>query len=151
MKLSTNFSLAEAVKSQTALRCGIENTPNAEQIECLQQVAENILQPVRNQFGVPFTPSSWFRSSKLCEKIGSKPTSQHASGQAADFEVPGISNIDLARWIFDSLDFDQLILEHWKDGDPSAGWVHCSYVAPGENRKQALRFNGNQYLDGLPG
>ncbi len=151
MNLSTNFTLAEAVKSQTALRCGIDNTPNAGQVDCLRAVAEKILQPVRDHFGVPFTPSSWFRSVALCEQIGSKSTSQHAKGQAADFEVPGTSNLDLARWIIANLDFDQLILEFWKEGDPAAGWVHCSYVGPGQNRHEVLRFDGASYLQGLPG
>lgn len=150
MKLSTNFSLAEAVKSQTALRCGIDNTPDAGQIDCLRRVAENILQPVRDHFAVPFTPSSWFRSVALCEQIGSKSTSQHAKGQAADFEVPGTANAELARWIAENLDFDQLILEFWKDGDPAAGWVHCSYVGADSNRREVLRFDGNRYLQGLP-
>lgn len=149
MKLAANFSLAEAVKSQTALRCGIENTPNDTQITCLKQVAEKILQPVRNHFGIPFSPSSWFRSPALCTQIGSKTTSQHAKGQAADFEVPGVSNYDLALWITENLEFDQLILEHWKPGVPSAGWVHCSYVGTGENRKEILRYDGSRYLRGL--
>ena len=151
MQLSTNFSLAEAVKSQTALRCGIDNTPDATQIGCLRLVAERILQPVRDHYAVPFTPSSWFRSVELCEKIGSKATSQHAKGQAADFEVPGTANADLARWISENLDFDQLILEFWKDGDPAAGWVHCSFVAAEGNRREVLRFDGTRFLPGLPG
>jgi hypothetical protein len=150
MMLSPNFSLAEAVKSQTAIRRGIDNTPSAGEIECLHRVAELILQPVRDHYGVAFAPSSWYRSAALCEAIGSKPTSQHAKGQAADFEVPGIANLDLARWISENLDFDQLILEFWDAADPTAGWVHCSYVSPEDNRKQALRFDGRNYLEGLP-
>ena len=115
MQLSTNFSLAEAVKSQTALRCGIDNTPGPQEIACLRLVAENLLQPVRNHFAIAFTPSSWYRSVALCEAIGSKATSQHAKGQAADFEVPTVANLALAQWIAANLDFDQLILEHWKE------------------------------------
>ena len=149
MQLSANFTLAEAVKSQTASRCGIDNTPDAEQIACLQKVAEKVLQPVRDHFGVPFTPSSWFRSPDLCRQIGSKVTSQHAKGQAADFEVPGIANLDLAQWIIANLDFDQLILEYWEQGNPSAGWIHCSYVEPARNRKEVLRYDGRHYLPGL--
>mgnify|MGYP000221123235 CR=1 FL=1 len=150
MNLSENFTLAEAVKSQTALRCGIDNTPTAEQVESLRQVARHILQPVRDHFGIPFTPSSWFRSPELCRQIGSKPTSQHAQGQAADFEVPGVPNVELAKWIVANLDFDQLILEHWKEADSAAGWVHCSYKAPDANRKEVLRYDGARYLMGLP-
>ena len=150
MMLSQNFSLKEAVKSQTALRCSIDNTPDAGQIECLQRTAPAILQPVRDHYGVPFSPSSWFRSKALCEQIGSKPTSQHALGQAADFEVPGVANADLAAWIAATLDFDQLILEFWDAADPAAGWVHCSYRDPANNRKEVLRYDGNSYQPGLP-
>lgn len=149
MKLSANFSLAEAIKSQTALRCGIDNNPNDDQIACLKAVAEKILQPAREHFGTPFTPSSWFRSPALCTQIGSKTTSQHAKGQAADFEVPGVSNYDLAKWVTETLDFDQLILEHWNAADPAAGWVHCSYAGPDQNRKEILRYDGSAYRQGL--
>jgi zinc D-Ala-D-Ala carboxypeptidase len=147
--LSANFTLDEAVKSQTALRCGIDNTPNAEEIECLRRVAQHILQPVRDHFGIPFTPSSWFRCAALCRQIGSAETSQHAKGQAADFEVPGVANLALAQWIAANLDFDQLILEYWEAGKPAAGWVHCSYLGAGANRREVLRFDGRRYLVGL--
>jgi hypothetical protein len=80
----------------------------------------------------------------LCRAIGSRSTSQHAKGEAADFEVPGVANIELARWIRDTLDFDQLILEFHDPDDPTAGWVHCSYRAGG-NRKQSLIYDGNTY------
>lgn len=150
MKLSANFSLQEACKSQTALRKGINNEPDAAQIENLRKVAENILQPVRDHFKKPFSPSSWFRNEELCLAIGSKTTSQHARGEAADFEVPGVPNIELARWITANLDFDQLILEFYSPDDPSAGWIHCSYVGPGKNRKNVLKYDGNAYTEGLP-
>jgi hypothetical protein len=66
------------------------------------------------------------------------------TGQAADFEIPTISNKDIAHWIRDSLDYDQLLLEFYKEGDPSSGWVHCSYVGF-ENRKQAKTFDGSTW------
>lgn len=151
MIFSPNFSLLEAVKSQTALRMGIDNTPSPAQIESLRQVALNILQPVRDHYRTPFSPSSWFRSPALNAAIGSRPTSQHIRGEAADFEVPGVRNTDLARWIAVNLDFDQLILEFWSPTDPAAGWVHCSYVAgPGRNRRSVLKFDGNAFTQGLP-
>ena len=115
MLLSANFSLMEATKSQTALRKGIDNTPDAEQIACLKLVATHILQPVRDFFRTPFAPSSWYRSIALCEAIGSSARSQHARGQAVDFEVPGVSNLNLAYWIDENLDYDQLILEYWME------------------------------------
>ena len=140
MKLSKNFSLAELTKSQTAERMGIDNTPSDDEIGCLKSLCEQILQPVREHYGVPFIVNSGYRSVELCEAIGSSSKSQHAKGQAADFEVPNISNYVLALWISESLDFDQLILECYKSGDPSSGWVHCSYRNDGENRKEVLTY-----------
>ncbi len=151
MKLSANFSLAEALKSQTAVRRGIDNMPSDNEIQYLRDVALNILQPVRDHYGVPFSPSSWYRCVALCQAIGSSTTSQHAKGQAADFEVPSVPNLDLAKWIEAELNFDQLILEHWDARDPTAGWIHCSYVDRATNRTEVLRFDGNTYLPGLPG
>ena len=144
MKLSNNFSLREMTKSQTALRRGIDNTPSEAHIEALRALCENVLQPVRDHYGRSFTPSSGYRSPALCRAIGSRSTSQHAKGEAADFEVPGVANIELARWIRDTLDFDQLILEFHDPDDPTAGWVHCSYRAEG-NRKQSLIYDGSTY------
>ena len=110
MKLSKNFSLAEMVKSQTAERKGIPNEPTDEHIKCMKMLAKNILQPIRNEFG-SFIVSSGYRSPELCIAIGSNIHSQHAKGEAADFEVAGVDNYDLALWIQENLDFDQLILE----------------------------------------
>ena len=94
--------------------------------------------------------NSGYRSEALCEAIGSKKTSQHAQGQAADFEVPNVSNYDLAYWIEQNLDFDQLILECYKAGEPTSGWVHCSFRSDGENRKEVLTYQrGKGYSVGL--
>jgi uncharacterized protein YcbK (DUF882 family) len=149
MKLSRNFSLNELTKSQTAVRNQIDNTPTDEHIEALQALCKAILQPVRDHFDIPFTPSSGYRSAALCEAVGSSNKSQHAKGEAADFEVSGIDNYDLACWIRDNLTFDQLILEYYKSGDPSSGWVHCSYKDKGSNRHECLTFNGKEYKKGL--
>tara|TARA_R100001460_G_scaffold56465_5_gene96104 strand:- start:4728 stop:5177 length:450 start_codon:yes stop_codon:yes gene_type:complete len=138
MILSENFSLEELTKSQTALRKGIDNTPNADHIASLGNLAMNILQPVRNHFGKPYTPSSGYRSVELCLAIGSSEKSQHAKGEAADFEVPNVSNMELAQWIVSNLDFDQLILEYYTGGN--TGWVHCSYKESG-NRKEILTLS----------
>jgi hypothetical protein len=88
------------------------------------------------------TVSSGYRSQELCLAIGSKTTSQHAKGEAADFEIFGVSNKELADYIHEHLEYDQLILEYWKESDPNSGWVHCSYVTPndfGQNRNQYLK------------
>tara|TARA_Y100000114_G_scaffold151406_1_gene168080 strand:+ start:233 stop:682 length:450 start_codon:yes stop_codon:yes gene_type:complete len=138
MYLSKNFSLEEMCKSSTALRKGINNSPNQDQIKSLTVLCENILQPIRDQFGA-FIVSSGFRCIDLCEAIGSKSTSQHAKGEAADFEVPGVDNYTLAKWIEENLEFDQLILEYYTGGN--SGWIHCSYIPNG--RKQTLTIDND--------
>ena len=138
MKLTANFSVLELTKSQTAERKGIDNTPSTEHQENLKLLCESVLQPVRDHFGKVVTISSGYRSPELCTAIGSKITSQHAKGQAADFEIFGVSNKALADYINSELYYDQLILEYWKESDPNSGWVHCSY-SEGNNRNQYLR------------
>lgn len=146
MKLSKNFSLAEMVKSQTAERKGIPNEPDDEQVYAMALLAKNILQPIRDKFG-SFIVSSGFRSAELCVAIGSKITSQHAKGEAADFEVAGVDNYELALWIEENLEFDQLILECYTGGN--SGWIHCSYIPEG-NRKQTLTYDRtNGYRHGF--
>ena len=138
MNLTKNFSLLELTKSQTAERKGIDNTPSPEHQENLKSLCMAILQPVRDHFSKVVTISSGYRSPELCTAIGSKITSQHAKGQAADFEIFGVSNKELADYIHENLDYDQLILEYWKESDPNSGWVHCSYSRT-HNRKQYLK------------
>ena len=138
MNLSDNFSLLELTKSQTAERKGIDNTPSPEHQENLKLLCESVLQPIRDHFGKVVTISSGYRSPELCTAIGSKITSQHAKGQAADFEIYGLSNQELANYIKENLDYDQLILEYWKESDPNSGWIHCSYKG-NTNRKQYLK------------
>ena len=138
MKLSENFSLVELTKSQTAERKGIDNTPSTEHQDNLKSLCTSILQPVRDHFGRVVSVSSGYRSEELCLAIGSKTTSQHAKGQAADFEIYGLSNNELAIWINENLEYDQLILEYWKKEDPNAGWIHCSFDDR-VNRKQYLK------------
>ena len=138
MKLTANFSVLELTKSQTAERKGIDNTPSPEHQENLRLLCEAVLQPVRDHFSRVVSVSSGYRSPELCEAIGSKSTSQHARGEAADFEIFGISNKVLADYINETLHYDQLILEYWNESDPNSGWVHCSF-SEGNNRKQYLR------------
>ena len=147
MKLSRNFSLGELTKSQTALRMGIDNNPTPEDLYNLHLLCDNILQPLREHYGRPVTISSGYRSEDLCVAIGSSRKSQHAKGQAADFEVMGVDNKEVAEWIRDVLDFDQLILEFYNEDDPSSGWVHCSYAE--DNRGSVLRYDGTNYIEGL--
>ena len=155
MKLSANFSLKEMVASQTADRKGIINNPNEDQMNSLKLLCEKVLQPVRDHYGKVVSISSGFRSEALCEAIGSSKNSQHAKGQAADFEIFGVPNAELAKWIAENLDFDQLILEYHKPEEPNSGWIHCSYKSPTDNRKQTLRAFRNdqgktQYVEYKP-
>ena len=128
MNLSRNFTLSELTKSDTAIRKGINNNPNAEQIEKLKALCENILQPVRDHFG-RVKVTSGFRSVDLCLAIGSSSNSQHAKAEAADFECVGVDNAELADWIKDNLPYDQLIVEYYTPGEPNSGWIHCSYIS----------------------
>ena len=150
MKLSKNFSLHELCKSDSAIRHGIDNTPPDEVIQNLQALVDNVLQPLRDKFG-PIIVTSGYRSPDLNRKIGGSTTSHHCYGYAADFEVLGMDNRELAIYIRDNLKFTQLILEFY-DGRPDSGWVHCAY---NENDLKgqvltASRVNGKtQYTNGI--
>ena len=144
MQLSGHFSLNELTKSQTATRKGINNTPSPEQVDSLTTLCIQVLEPTRRHFGKPMVITSGYRSEALCEAIGSKKTSQHAKGMAADFEMFGEDNKTLAQYIKNNLIFDQLILEFYNSTAPNSGWVHCSYDK-NNNRKQSLIYDGKDY------
>jgi hypothetical protein len=152
MKLSKNFTLGELIKSQTAIRHSIDNTPSLTAIDNLQVLVDNVLQPIREHFGRPVTISSGYRSPDINRIIGGSDTSHHSRGMAADFEIMGMDNKELAQWIQDNLKFTQLILEFYTDGDPNSGWVHVGYD-PKDLKCQVLRarkVNGRtQYSVGL--
>ena len=123
MKLSANFSLAELTKTNVRQ---FDNTPSMQVIDNLQVLVDNVLQPIRNKFG-PVTVTSGYRSPEVNKAIGGSATSDHCFGFAADFEVAGVDNKELARWVADNLKFKQLILEFYTKGVPDSGWVHVSY------------------------
>jgi zinc D-Ala-D-Ala carboxypeptidase len=141
MKLTANISLDELIKSQVAERKGINNNPSPMQIENLKALAINILQPIRSEFDRPLIISSGFRCAELCIEIGSKITSEHCADNksaAADFEIPGIDNKELAQWIRDNLIWNQLILRVLQRRRTIiSGWVHCSYSTD-LNKKESL-------------
>lgn len=146
MKLSEHFTLEELTKSQVARRYRIDNIPSLGEVENLKKLCLHILEPVRKYYNKPISPSSGFRCVLLNRQIGSSDTSQHITGQAVDFEVPGVLNRETALWIKDELDFDQLILEFHKEGDPYSGWVHCSYVGQ-SNRNKSGKYDGRTWAD----
>ena len=150
MQLSKHFKLEEFTKSMTATRKGIDNTPGAGEIKNLENLCYEILEPLRAKFDKPITITSGYRSPQLSEAIGSKSTSQHCKGMASDIEIFGIPNIQVAYWIQNNCDFDQLILEFYSPDDPAAGWVHISYNEKGANRKQVLTYDGKKFDNGLP-
>lgn len=152
MKLTQNFSLAEMTKSDTALRLDMDNTPGDEEIANLQALCENVLQPIRDAYGVGVKVNSGFRHPDVNGAVGGSKTSDHCKGMAADIEIPGVANADLAEWISENLEFRQLILEFYTPGVPDSGWVHVSYN-PEDNKKQimtAMKENGKTvYKSGL--
>ena len=127
MELTRNFTLLELTKSDTAIRKGINNNPNAEQIEKLKTLCEKILQPVRDHFG-RVKVTSGYRSPELCVAIGSSLSSQHSKAEAVDFECMGIDNAEVADWVKMNCEVDQLILEYYTPGEPNSGWIHCSWI-----------------------
>ena len=152
MNLTKNFTLAEMTKSETALRHGMDNTPGEAEIENLKQLAEQVLQPVRDHFQKGVKVNSGYRAPEVNAKVGGSKTSDHCKGQAADIEIPGVANYDLAKWIQENMTYTQLILEFYTPGVPDSGWVHVSYD-PANLKKQdltATRKDGKTvYLNGL--
>ena len=148
MQLSPNFSLAEFTASATAKAQGIANTPGTRQIAAMQLLCAKVLEPLRSHFGKPVRITSGFRSIKLCLAVGSSSTSQHAQGEAADLEIPGIDNVTVATFIRDRLPFDQLILENYIRGQPNSGWIHVSY-RDGRLRHDVLTYARRTYFKGL--
>ena len=154
-QLTANSSLHELTKSETALRNDLDNTPGEAETEALRLLCEKVLQPVRDHFGKGVKVNSGFRSLAVNAAAGgvqgAKP-SDHTRGMAADIEIPGVANADLAQWIMDNLDYTQLILEFYTPGIPDSGWVHVSYN-PADLRKQELTATKvagkTTYLNGL--
>jgi hypothetical protein len=152
MNLTANFSLHELSKSETALRMGFDNTPDEEATENLRLLCEKVLQPVRDHYGKGVKVNSAYRSPESNAAVGGSKTSDHCKGMAADIEIPGVANADLAQFIMDNLDYTQLILEFYTPGIPDSGWVHVSYD-PNNLKKQELTATKvagkTQYLPGL--
>jgi len=152
MQLTANFSLHELTKSETALRMGFDNTPGEAETESLRLLCEKVLQPVRDHFGKGVKVNSGYRSPESNAAVKGSSTSDHCFGRAADIEIPGVPNAELAQWIMDNLDYTQLILEFYTPGIPDSGWVHVSFD-PANLKKQeltAMKVAGKtQYVPGL--
>ena len=149
-QLSEHYTLRDLCSSITADRLGINNNPNNEEIiEKLRQICDNILEPITQHYGVKAIINSGYRGLALNQAIGGASTSQHTKGEAVDIEVAGVNTYELANWIKDNLEYDQLILEYADEllKDPYSGWVHCSFT--NENRKQVLTINRRGTTFGL--
>ena len=135
MKLTEHFDLDKLTITNT----GLPNTPDANQIERLKQLAIHVLEPSYKATG-PFIVTSGYRSEKVNARVKGAINSQHCRGNAADLKCG--NNEKLFNFIRKNLEFDQLI---WEAGDNhQPAWVHVSYVQ-GSNRKQVLRMKNGRY------
>lgn len=148
MMLSPNFSLAELTRTSQPF----PNNPGPVETARLQTLCVNVLEPIRAHYRRPVKVNSGYRSPKVNAAVGSKPTSQHMLGEAADIEIDGVSNAELAKWINRNLEFDQVILENYRPGVAGSGWVHVSYRV-GRLRKSCLTMtlgsHGAVYSKGI--
>jgi len=149
MMLSENFSLAEMIHSETAIKRGLDNTPEEWHIDNLKLLCTKVLQPIRDYFGKPLTIRSGFRSKEVNRFVGGAKNSQHLYGQAVDCHIDGVDNDDLFMWIARNLTFDQLIAEMLEQDNGRAGWIHVSYAKT--NRLQQISYlgKGRGYVVGL--
>ena len=151
--LTNNFSLHEMIKSETASRRDMDNYPHSDEIIAnLTILCEQVLQPLRDAYGVGIKVNSGYRSPDVNAAVGGSRTSDHCKGQAADIEIAGVPNAELAQYIADNFEFTQLILEFYTQGIPDSGWVHVSYDSNNLKRQvmTAVRQNGRTvYLQGL--
>ena len=137
--ISKHISYKEGVYSITAIRRGIDNTPNDDQLSNMELVAEEVFEPLRSYVGGPIKINSFFRCPELNTAIGGSHKSQHCKGQAIDIDdnYGRVNNAEMYHFIKEHLDFDQLIWEFGDDDNPN--WVHVSYVSSEDNRNRCLK------------
>jgi hypothetical protein len=140
VKLSKFFSLSEMSRSEAAQRGGFDNTPGPDETASLTALCQKVLDPLREAKGKPIRVNSGYRGPDANKAVGGSATSQHCKGEAADIEIDGYDNKQLAQDIISmKLPFDQLILEFYVPGDPNSGWVHVSHKREGKQRGEVLR------------
>jgi len=137
----SNFRYREFTKSSIAKRFGIKNIPNDSNWYNIELLVQNVLQPIRNEFG-PIRITSGFRSVELCRKIGSSPNSNHTRGQAADIEPydSSVQLVDIMKFVYDNLEYRELIAEYFPDG-----WIHVAYRAGDNNKQLKLKDRDHNY------
>jgi zinc D-Ala-D-Ala carboxypeptidase len=132
--ISKYFSLAECTRSAAAQRLGRDNQPPEKVWQRIKLLMTKVMDPIRELFGVPISPSSVYRSWALNGLVGGSPTSQHPGGEACDFQVPGYTPREVMRRIIAAgIPFDQLI-------DEFGQWVHISYTERRPNRGEILEY-----------
>ena len=138
MNLSNHFTLAELIRSEVAVRHGINNRPTQNHINNLRKLMNEILDPCRELIGKPISITSGYRNQQVNHIVGGAKTSQHTRGLAADFVVPGCQLWPIFTIIGRStIPFDQLIYE--------TSWLHISTAQSGVPRREILvakRLNG---------
>ena len=147
MNLSEHFTLAEMTRSAAATRKGIPNVAPDAIVAKLRGVCEHILEPVRAHYGRPVTVLSGYRAPAVNKAVGGAASSQHLKGEAADFIVNGVSNIEVCRWMQANMNYDQLIYEFGE-----AGWIHCSWregVLRNQEISAVKRGGRTLYLPGI--
>ena len=137
--ISKHISDREGVYSTTAMRRGLDNTPDGEQLANMKLLAEEVFEPLREWVSGPIRINSFFRGPELNKAIGGSSKSQHCKGQAVDIDDGGChnTNAEMYQYIKDELEFDQMIWEFGDDKNPN--WVHISYVSEDENRNRCLK------------
>ena len=137
--ISKHISYKEGTNSVTAIRRGIDNTPNDKQLGNMVLLAEKVFEPLRVWVGGPIKINSFFRCPQLNKAIGGSTKSQHCHGQAIDIDdtYGKVANSKMYNYIKKNLDFDQMIWEFGDDDNPA--WVHVSYVSEDENRRRCLK------------
>jgi len=145
-RISKWFTYGECTRSTTATRQGMDNTPNEEQLACLEALCKNFLDKVRDVCKRSISPFSMFRCFKLNVLVGGSKNSQHMTGEAVDFLPTGLTVMQTMKIILqNNIEFDQLI-------DEFGSWVHASYTTKRKNRNQILQYrkvNGNTVVTTL--
>jgi len=138
-RISKHISYKEAIKSNTALRLNIDNTPDEVSLTNMTGVAQNIFEPLRLWVGGPIKINSFYRCPKLNKAIGGSKRSQHCEGKAIDIDdtFGYKTNAEMFNYIRDNLNFDQMIWEFGDDNNPA--WVHVSFDSLDNNRGRLLK------------
>ena len=138
-RISEHVSYREGVKSNTATRLNINNTPDSYALSNMSAVSIQLFEPLRRWVNGPIKINSFYRSEDLNKAIGGSSRSQHCQGRAIDIDdtFGHKSNAEMFNYIKNHLNFDQIIWEFGDDNNPD--WVHMSFVSSNENRGRALK------------